>query len=106
MDELSADLLAALAGPEEQAYRHEANGWPLDWQLDQVAAHYQIHLWGDSVQVATDRELVLVETLIEAGAFPDSARSDFTRMDPKEQPEREQHDSRRSQRVGGLRRAR
>jgi hypothetical protein len=86
---LEDSALASFAGaatPEEM----EERGWPIDDQIDAVLAHLRVHMWGRSVQVATDRELYIVEELIAAEVLPPSARGYFRRMDPAEQPEREE----------------
>jgi len=90
MDDLSADLLASLADPERQASRFEARGWSLRGQALAVFDAYCLHHAGGSRQVATDRELWLVQAIIEAGWVPPSAREFFTRMDPAGQPKREE----------------
>jgi hypothetical protein len=48
-----------------------------------------VHRAGGSQQLATDRELLIVEELIECGYFPEWARDYFRRMPPEQQPERE-----------------
>ena len=65
-------------------------GWSVDEQLDRVIAHWRVHCRGDTVQIATDRELALLDVLIDhSKELPESARERFERMEPREQPARE-----------------
>jgi hypothetical protein len=85
-----ADCLYRDAGQMERYILElEARGWPLDDQFDDVIQSWRIHRLGGSQQVATDRELTILEALIDAEVLDESARDYFRRMDPAEQPERE-----------------
>ncbi len=48
-----------------------------------------LHRIAGTVQLATDRELRLVDALISEGVLQEWARGYFERMDPAEQPARE-----------------
>lgn len=85
-DDLAHSLEAGVATTFEQMHDR---GWPIEEQIDAVLAALQIHIAGRSQQVATDRELYILERLIADGLVPERARDYFRRMDPEDQPERE-----------------
>lgn len=90
MDSMGEDLARSLAAgvattPEEM----EERGWLIDDQIDAVLDHLRVHIAGGSVQVATDREMYIVEELIAADVLGENARGYFRRMNPEQQPERE-----------------
>ncbi len=74
---------------EEGATPLDLPDWPIEEQLDDVLEALRIHRMGGTVQLATDRELRLVDALIARGDLPEWAREYFERMDPEEQPARE-----------------
>lgn len=86
-EDLARSLAAGAATTPEEL---EARGWPIEEQIDAVLDHLRVHTAGGSVQVATDREMYIVEELIAAGVLGESARGYFKRMDPAAQPEREE----------------
>jgi hypothetical protein len=56
---------------------------PLEDQLEGVLDMLRCHKWGGSVYLATDRELELLDALIDQGVVPrGGARELFTRMNP------------------------
>ncbi len=63
--------------------------WPLEDQLDDVLEALRIHRIAGTAQLATDREIRLVDALIARGDLPEWAREYFERMDPDEQSARE-----------------
>ncbi len=81
-----ARLCAATATPEEM----EERGWPIEAQIADVLRALRVHRAGGSRQVATDREICILEELIECGYLEPWARDYFGRMEPAEQPEREE----------------
>ena len=67
----------------------EFSEWPVEDQLEDVLWTLQIHTWGKSVYQATDRELELLDALIDHEVLPEDARDRFERMNPDGQPKRE-----------------
>ncbi len=63
--------------------------WPIEEQLVDVLEALHIHRIAGTVQLASNRELGLLDTLISEGALPEWTREYFERMGPDEQPARE-----------------
>ncbi len=63
--------------------------WPIEEQLDDVLEALRVHRIAGTAQLATDREIRLVDALISEGVLQEWARGYFERMDPAEQPARE-----------------
>lgn len=68
----------------------EERGWPIEAQIADVLRALRVHRAGGSRQVATDREICILEELIECGYLEPWARDYFGRMEPEEQPAREE----------------
>jgi len=75
---------------EDYALELERRGWSIDDQVDQLLRSFWIHVWGNSRLAATDRQMLLVEALIEAGQLSRKwADRYFGRMSPALQAKHE-----------------
>jgi hypothetical protein len=86
-EDLARSLAAGAATTPEEM---EERGWPIEEQIADVLDSLRVHVAGGSRQVATDREIYLVEVLIAVGHLELWARDYFGRMEPAEQPGREE----------------
>ncbi len=86
---VSRNLKGRLQKLEEHATPLDLTDWPEEEQVEDVLEALHLHRIAGTQQLATDRELRLVDTLVSEGALSESARDFFERMDPGEQPARE-----------------
>ncbi len=86
---MSRDLNRRLEKLEVNATPLDLPDWPIESQLDDVLEALHIHRIAGTAQLATDREIRLVDALISEGVLREWARGYFERMDPAEQPARE-----------------
>jgi len=86
---VSRNLKGRLEKLEEHTLPPDLPEWPEEEQIVDVLEALRIHRIAGTAQLATDRELRLVDTLIAQGDLPAQARDYFTRMDPDEQPAHE-----------------
>ena len=86
---MGRDLSRRLEKLEEHSLPFDLPDWPIEDQLEDVLEALRIHRIAGTTQLATDRELRLVDTLVSRGELPEWVREYFERMDPAEQPARE-----------------
>ncbi len=86
---MSRNLKGRLEKLEEHTFPSDLADWPIEDQVEDVIEALYIHRIAGTVQLVTDRQLQLVDTLVSQGDLPEWVRGYFERMDPEEQPARE-----------------
>ncbi len=86
---MSRDLNRRLERLEVNALPLDLPDWPEEEQIVDLLEALHLHRIAATVQLATDRELRLVDALISEGVLQEWAQGYFEKMDPEEQPARE-----------------